>query len=579
MTRLSRLLNTGGARLFLAPLTLLIIAGLTVSAGCGGKKKKKKEIRAEKGEAKLTEVMDARRKKLISKMPASDDGSGNDHPWLEWVGKSAGSVSKSEFRKVGVLAKGTKTADTGKALARWLEAQKKFYWDQKLGPKEYYREMSIAADLAKGKSYEQDLDFDRIFFHAAQAARDADMFSESRGPEDDRVTHFFTYWKYIWGFKPETSFFQEETNKLCNEKLGDYCDKIPMELRPYQVMKPYYDKVIELVGAFDKKYPGSPYKPFTKRLVAAYEKRKKAVPGWKEWPVLPGIRSTIGAPVGGNAVLWITEKGIVLMDNVLRKLDTVPKPATAPVVVDEKSGEARPIKGFKMPKAPTDPWKPDWKRDADLELAIRVLVEDVRSTTVSQFNQSQVLIVPRAEVPVAFIRGLMGATILGEHAKEWPTMMLVGRRREDGSNKRCGYKITLLADDKHVPFKLKAPGTKKAAKCTAWAVIGEEAYEAKGFQPAVWHDGKKVWTGKLGNDGELRSPIGQKGHGEGDRLEKWADQQSSTIVVAVPENATYQQWLEALNGVALRCEPRKNLPPRCKKGRVNPVFVATCPAA
>ena len=184
MTRLSPLLNTALAALFLA--------GVVAVPGCGGKKKKKSEVRAERGEAKLVEVMTARRKLLMSKMPTKDEGSGQDHPWLEWIGKSAGTTNKTEFRKVGVLAKGTKTADIGKALARWLEAQKKFYWDHKLGPKEYYRELSVAQQLAQGKPYAQDVDFDKIFFHAAEAARTSDMFGEGRGPEDDRVTRYFT---------------------------------------------------------------------------------------------------------------------------------------------------------------------------------------------------------------------------------------------------------------------------------------------------------------------------------------------------------------------------------------------------
>ena len=567
MTRLPFLLNTAVLALFLA--------GVLAAPGCGGKKKKKSEIRAEKGEAKLTEVMDARRKRLMDNLPKTDDGVGQDHPWLEWVSKSAGTTNKTEFRKVGVLARGTKTADTGKALARWLEAQKKFYWDQKLGPREYFRDLTVAANLAKGKSYEQDVEFDRIFFHAAEAARTSDMFGEGRGPEDDRVTRYFTYWLLAFDFKAETSFFQEETNKLCNEKIKGYCDKIPMELRPYQVMKPYYDKIIEMIDAFKTKYPQSPYNPFMDRMKAGYEARKKKVPEWKEWPVLPGIRSTIGAPVNGNAVLYVTKEGVSLMGNVLRKAGEVPKEASAPTVTDAKTGMQVPIKGFKKPAAPTDPWQPDWKQDSDLELAIRVLVEDVRSSTVSQFNQSQVLVVTQPDVPVRYLRDALLATIQGERSKEWPTTMLVGRRRADGSNKRCGYKLTLIAEGKTIPFKLKAPGG-GTKKCTAWAVVGEEAYEAKGFAPAVYHDGKQVHTGKLATDGTLRGVESAPGHGEGDRLDTWAAAQSSSIVVAVDEGATYATWIEALNGTALKCEAQKNLPPRCKKLRNNPVFVATC---
>ena len=62
------------------------------------------------------------------------------------------------------------------------------------------------------------------------------------------------------------------------------------------------------------------------------------------------------------------------------------------------------------------------------------------------------------------------------------------------------------------------------------------------------------------------------GHGDGDRLEAWTDQQTSSVVVALPSTATYAHWLEALNGVALKCSDAEF----CKTERTVKVFVATC---
>ncbi len=524
-------------------VALLLAISLVPAMGCGGKKKKTKEVRAEKGIAKLEQIMSDRRKRLLDTLPKVDEvQGGGSHPYLEWMGKIAGTVSRTEFKKVGVIARGTAVAGMADELATWMEGQKKLYFDEKMPPNEYWRDVNLAFTASKGMKWEEDLAFDRLFFHVAESARRHDMFSASRGPMDDRVTYFFTYLKLAFGFEPKTSLFQEEINALCNTKLNGYCKEIPMELRPFQVMKPYYEKVIADMQAFKKTYPTSAYNPFVDRLIAWFGVRIKRVPKWTEYPRLPGIRSTVAAPVNGNAALFVTGKGIALMGIGLRKLGDAEKP-----------------------------WTPDWsKPDAELAERISQLMDDTRKSTVSNFNQSNVLLVPEADVPMSYLEPLLKATIIGEHAKEWPTVMLVGRRRSDGSNQRSAFTVTLLAADKVVPFKLKAPGG-KLKSCTAWAVVGRDKLEAKGFTPAIYHDGKQVHVGKLAADGTLRSPQSAPPHGEGDRLEKWANNQSTSIAVAVDATASYATLLEALNGVALRCDGTE-----CKTSRTQPVFVGTC---
>ncbi len=535
-------------------LFLVVLMAAPMLSGCG-KKKKKSEIRSETGEAKLVELMTARRTRILSKLPEKDVREDDEHPWLAWIGRFAGVQSRAELRKVGVLSRGTKIASIAKYLATWFDSQKRYYRDAKMAPKAYYRDLNVALQASKGKSWEQDLAFEILLFHAAESARTDNLFAAGYGPQDDRVTRFFTYWKLVWGFEPKTSLFQEETNKLCFSKLGDYCKDIPMELRPFQVMRPYYEKVVANIDAFKTQYPQSPYNPFLGRVSAQYQARIKRVPKWQEIPVLAEIRSTVAAPIGGNAVLYVTAEGVALMDNLLCKKGQAPK------TTDDKGNETE----------TGPPWEPTWLPDGRLTAAISALVEDVRSSKISNFNQSIVLLVTQSDVPVRYLSAALRATIVGEHAKEWFSVMLVGRNRSDGSNRRAGYTLSLLAADKTVGFKLKAKGNKRARKCSAWGVIGKDVYDAKGFSSVVFVDDGKLYTGRLAVDGKVRSQVAVSGDDTGKALESWGDQQNNSIVVAVPETATYADLLKALNGVALRCEKDE-----CRNERSQPVFVATC---
>ncbi len=528
-------------------LFLLVAATLAVPAlpGCGPQKKKS-EIRAEEGAAALNEAMAARRKRILAMLPTDDEPGSEEHPWLAWIKRAVATTPANEVKKAGLKGKGSKVEDQAQADAAWLETQRDYYRNEKIAPNDYWRELSLARRAGEGQPWAEDVEFDVLFLHASELAHTHNLFAAD--PHDDRVTRFFTYWKWIFDFKPETSLFEEECNRLCEQKLGEFCKKIPMEERPFQIMKPYYEGYVKQVEAFKAKFPQSPYNAFLDRIAAQYKTRAAKVPGFDEFPVLPGIRSTIPAPIRGNAVLSVTQKGVALMDNLLRSPENA-----AP---DAKPG------------APA--WKPDWTPDPKLLEQAAALVEDVRSSTISAYNQSSIFIVPEAQVPVGYLESIMRAIITGERSKEWTTMILTGRRRGDASNRRAGFTLSLMAKDKAVPFKLKAPGG-KAMQCVAWAVVGKDLFDAKGFKPVVFHDGKQVHTGRLADDGTIQSLQSAPGHGEGDRLETWADQQTSSIVVAVAQNAPYEAWLEALNGVALHCDKDG-----CGQLRTQPVFVGTC---
>jgi hypothetical protein len=517
-------------------VVLTLALGLPLLPACAPKKVDKGAVNAAI-QASIDDSLQNRRKRLIAALPTEDTPhvEGDEHPWLAWIKKAATTPPVAEIEKAGLKARGD-TAEQVEHLSKWLQSQKDFYIDQKIEPNDYHATLAGARRVSKGMPWEQDVEFDELFFHAAELARTWNLFAGDA--HDDRVVRFFTYWKFVFGFEPKTSIYEDEVNVVCATKLGDYCKDTPMEERPFQVMKPYYEGFLKQIAAFKAKYPASPYNAFLDRVAAQYQARIPQVPKWEEYPVLPEIRSTVAAPVRGNAVLAVNDKGLQLMDNVLRD----------------------PAKG----------WKPDYAPEPKLVEEVAKLTEDVRSTTASQYNQSNIMVLADPKVPVKYLEPLLRTTIAGEHGKEWATLWLVGRRRLDGSNRRAGFQITLLAKDKVVPFKVKVGG--KAQQCTAWAVAGKDPYEAKGFQAVVFHDGKEVHMGRLGGDDTLQGdqPVAS-GPTVGDRLDAWTDGQSTTIAVAVPETSTYATWLEALNGVVLDCDKDE-----CRTARNQPVFLATC---
>jgi hypothetical protein len=504
-------------------------------------------VRKEESAASVGEIMEQRRKRMVSMLPTEDSAGDDEHPWHAFVKRVVTVSPAAELRKAALTGRGTPVKDQAETLAKWMEAQRDYYLKENAEPNDMLAAQKGAERVAAGQPFEADVVFMGIFWHAHRLQLFPNLFKNNR--RDERAARFFTFWKPIFDFTPKTAILEDEVNRLCREKLGDFCKPIPMEDRVFHVTKPYFEGVAKRIDDYKGKFPQSPYVPFLDRVAAVYRNLAGEVPPVEEFPVLPVIRSTIPAPVAGNATLSVTQKGVTLMDNVLRAPDK-------PVV----------------PEKPELLWKPTFAADdAALHEAAGKLVEDVRSTTMSQYNQSLITVLAEADVPVAYLEPLLRATIVGDHSKEWPTLILAGRRREDGSNRRAGYTMTVLAKDKTVPFALKPPAG-KPMKCDAFAVLGKDALASKGFLSVVFHDGKQVHAGKLGADGTLSNLQSAPPHGEGDRLDGWAAAQQNSFVVAVPAGATYSQWLESLNGAALGLDAEGEI----KVPRTVPVFVASC---
>lgn len=542
MFRSVRLVSVSLVAALLAPLL-----ALPLLSGCD-EKKKEGGSKADVAAKCLADLMDVRHKRAAASLPASDDAGEDEHPWLAWVKKNASVGQASEFKACGIKGEGTPAEETADVLSRFYDMRRDYFSNEKRAPREYLAELEGARRVSKGTPWEAEIEFDYLFFHAAELARSWSLFASM--PRDERVTRFFTYQLVIWDAKAETSFYEDEISKLCKDKVPGYCKEIPMEDQPFALMKPYFEEAAKRFDAYKAAYPQSDYAGFAERIAKVYRDRAAKVPAFPEYPVLPPIRSTKAAPYSGNATLMITaDRGVSLMDNLLRTPNPLPL----------KEGEK-----------PKPVWKGDFAADPALVKEVQQLVQDVRASTVSQFNQSMIYVVAEQKVPVAFIEPLLRASIEGENAKNWPTFTLVGRRRSDGTNRRSGFIASLNKSNEVVKFKMKSPAG-KALTCEAWAAIGKEQLTGAGFKPVILHDGENIHAGRLAEDGSMQAVQSAKGHGEGDRLEQWADQQNMSIVVAVTPNVTYAQWLEALNGVALKCEKDE-----CTTERSVKVFLATC---
>jgi hypothetical protein len=533
----------------------LVASVLLLAAPLPACKPQKADKAAATGEVKaaVEALMATRRQRVLAALPAEDAPKveGDDHPWLAWIKRVAMTPPTSDLDKIGVRAKGDQ-AELVQALSQWLTAQKDYYIEQKIEPNEYWTALSSARRVAKGTAVEPDAEFDALFFHANRMAQPSSWNLFGGSPEDDTVTNFFTYWKFIFDFKPKTGILEDEVNALCATRLAEFCKPIPMEARTYQIMKPYYEGYLKQIADYKGKYADSPYVPFLDRVAKVVEQRITKVPQWKEEPVLAEIRSSVPAPIGGNAVLAITDKGVSLMEKALR--------------------------------TPETGWKNDWAPDGKLVEEISKLVEDNRTSTGSPYNQSEIKVLTDPKVPVRYVEPLIRATIASEHGKEWPVAWLVGRRRLDGTNRRSGYFFTLLEKAKAVPFKVKSGG--KTMACTAWGVIGKDPQEAKGFQNGVFFDGDKLHYGRLNPDGGFSvDQVIEQGPAAAEQLDTWADGLTTATVVAAPESATMGQWIGAMNGVAMDCTKGATGPgagaaadttDECKLMRNQAVFIATC---
>jgi len=524
-------------------VALVITAAI---AACGPKKLSPEEKNAA-ARTEIGKILQDRRDTIVKSFPTDDKADG-EHPWIGWIKRATIAPPTTEFEKIAVKYKDTPMAKHAKDLSEWMERQRLFYkHEQSVSVKELMRDIKNAqASLGDG-TWREDLDFDELFAHAEKVMSMPRFFVLPDNAKDDRVTQLLTYWRYVWDFEPLTSLFEDEVNKLCKAKLPGVCDDVPMENRPFKVLKPYFEALAARCETFKKTHAQSAYNPIVDRLSKLFSDHAKRVdeafklPDYEVFPDLASIRSTRPAPIGGNALLVITQRGVAILDVPLRD----------------------PAKG----------WKPNgWKADKELAGEISKIVDEVRSSTASPYSQADITIVTEKPVTMDIIEPALRATIKGDKAKGWPRIVLTGRHRADGSMQRAGYRSVLLGKDLEGEAMVVNPENGKKLTCGVWGIIGEDARAATAFPSVVLRADKRVHAGRLAPDGKLGEIKSVEPYGDGNALETWADQQQGSILVATLGSSTYEQLLEALNAAAYRCTPDAE----CNTLRSQPVYMGTC---
>ena len=152
--------------------------------------------------------------------------------------------------------------------------------------------------------------FERELLHAVH-------FEQSKKyDEDTQLTSFYRFWKFAFEFPPEDQEpFLTYVNRLCAQKLKDYCAPLMWEHRPYAMKKPYVEALVANMEKFRKDFPDSAYDPIAKALLERYLVEPKSVPQFEEYPKLPEGRTARDA-VGGDELVFgtkgVTWKGVNL---------------------------------------------------------------------------------------------------------------------------------------------------------------------------------------------------------------------------------------------------------------------------
>lgn len=123
-------------------------------------------------------------------------------------------------------------------------------------------------------------DFDRAFLHLLA------FYGAQKYEGVQRSTYLFKYWQLAFEFPRGYESIDGYIRRLCKVKLSDFCSKQPFETLSIALNKPYYEKVQSLVDEFVKKYPDCKLKQVFNGFDKALADAEKAIPEFKEVPVL-----------------------------------------------------------------------------------------------------------------------------------------------------------------------------------------------------------------------------------------------------------------------------------------------------
>lgn len=500
-------------------------------------------------EEALKELL-AERARTIRKAWDGRANLGEGH-WLTAWGKTIATDGLAE--RAQALAKTherSKLAQQFKDVAFFLGEQN-WYWTNPKGElNQYMKTLKEIIDKTKDPKapFLDHAKFERELLHAVQ-------YQVSRKyDEDTKLTSFYRYWKFAFDLPPKNQEpFVDYVNRLCREKLWDYCKPLMWEHRPHAINRPYMEHLEQALETFRKDYPDSALDEVAKAILEMYQGAVAEVPQFEEYPKLPDGRTARDA-VGGDELI-VGPRGIAW-----NGAEVTAATEGRPLGAGERAAAA-----------------------AALDAKLKKVLEDIGvqydeptiELVVTQFDRT---------TPLAVLAPLFD--VLRED--KVTEVGIMARRRADGSNRKVGvylatywtpYPPTKDIEDRKTPEQRKAdeeariehdprrklPETIAGMQCRAFGRTGKVMAETK--QPTAY----LAFTAKEALTGAIEAPESYvketaKAAAPAERrqalealadaafLDGWAAGLTEPAVLAFHESWTYDELQRVLQRVLVTCK-------------------------
>lgn len=289
-------------------LSMVVLAAFSLTSCEEDLRKRHEKVVGEKSSAvmgKLRRCLDEILDEMGKTIPENAEKKpGLKHPFITWrMGVLEYPVYKKLF-ELEIEAKGLPVeAEIGQIL-EYFKGQEQFF-GRELKLKEY---LELAGNLLKNTKetlLKELISFDLVFLHVEPFYGVADM------PDEARTTYFFRHWQIAFRFvRDKFEAVDTYIERLCREKLTDFCAKLPFEFIPDALQIPYFEAVISEIDEFSAKFPESRFNTLLKTFRADLEKEllKENKKRYTESPMLPD--SVSKRPFVGDIVFTITPEAV-----------------------------------------------------------------------------------------------------------------------------------------------------------------------------------------------------------------------------------------------------------------------------
>ncbi|MBM4386470.1 MAG: hypothetical protein FJ088_01950 [Deltaproteobacteria bacterium] len=227
---------------------------------------------------------------------------GLKHPFMTWrMGVLEFPIYKKLFELEAEAKRLPVEAEIGQII-EYFKGQEQFF-GRELKLKEYLELAGSLLENTKEALLKELISFDLVFLHVEPFYGVADM------PDEAKTTYFFRHWQIAFRFvRDKFEAVDPYIERLCKEKLKDFCSTLPFEFIPDALQIPYVKAVISEVDEFASKFPESRFNSLLKVFKADLEKELLKEKKYTESPVLPD--SVSKRPFVGDMVFTITPEAV-----------------------------------------------------------------------------------------------------------------------------------------------------------------------------------------------------------------------------------------------------------------------------